>query len=257
MRRREFFILSFLAFLWGINAQCMYTNPDTGVTYDLSPLTIMPGGVDYIFQDEVKKLTYSVNICGQSSEACNPANGMCQVNYMNSGRTLYNGCGSGNPTAITWFPYQPNPSLDGVTLLYKGGTPCPSVGVGRQTYINVLCDPGADIPVIVSVKEDESSLCSYQVNMSTSVVCQGGGKSGGGGGFDPGWAIIITAFVLIIAYLTIGVIVKYKKYEARGFELIPNIDFWKELPSLFKDGWAFFLQKVTRGKICGDYQFGG
>ena len=53
--------------------------------------------------------------------------------------------------------------------------------------------------------------------------------------------------VLVIAYLTIGIIVKYKKYEARGLEVIPNIDFWKELPSLFKVpffSFAFILRKI-------------
>ena len=62
------------------------------------------------------------------------------------------------------------------------------------------------------------------------------------------------AFILgFIVYIIVGVLIKWKKYEATGIDLIPNVDFWKDVPFLFKDGWVFTINKITCGKVCGGY----
>ena len=37
----------------------------------------------------------------------------------------------------------------------------------------------------------------------------------------------------------------YKAKEARGVEAIPNIEFWRSLPGLIKDGCVFSWSKIT------------
>jgi cation-dependent mannose-6-phosphate receptor len=48
-------------------------------------------------------------------------------------------------------------------------------------------------------------------------------------------------------YLAVGAAYKYKQHGARGADMVPNIDFWRELPSLMKDGVRFVYQKCGGG----------
>jgi len=52
--------------------------------------------------------------------------------------------------------------------------------------------------------------------------------------------------VVVVLYLGIGCAYNFKAKGARGVEMIPNIDFWRGLPSLIGDGLRF-----TRDKILG------
>ncbi|XP_077283092.1 uncharacterized protein LOC143909071 [Arctopsyche grandis] len=54
-----------------------------------------------------------------------------------------------------------------------------------------------------------------------------------------GTTLLIIFFVLALVYLLAGYCVKRFSTGARGIELIPNINFWKELPSLVRDGVVF------------------
>ena len=47
-------------------------------------------------------------------------------------------------------------------------------------------------------------------------------------------------------YLAAGIAFKAVKHQARGIEMIPNVDFWKSFPGLVKDGVMFLIHKVTR-----------
>jgi len=48
-------------------------------------------------------------------------------------------------------------------------------------------------------------------------------------------------------------VIKFVKFEARDLNIIPNYDFWKDVPMLIKDGCVFFIQKITCGKVCAGY----
>lgn len=64
-----------------------------------------------------------------------------------------------------------------------------------------------------------------------------------------GKVLLILLFVGAFTYFTIGSIVRFMYLGARGIEVIPNLRFWKDLPSLVRDG-ARFLQsgcRVERG----------
>ena len=36
----------------------------------------------------------------------------------------------------------------------------------------------------------------------------------------------------------------YKVKEARGVEMVPNVEFWRDLPHLIKDGCGFTYNKI-------------
>lgn len=60
-----------------------------------------------------------------------------------------------------------------------------------------------------------------------------------------GKVLLILLFVGTFTYFTIGSIVRFMYLGARGIEVIPNLRFWKDLPSLVRDG-ARFLQNGCR-----------
>ena len=74
------------------------------------------------------------------------------------------------------------------------------------------------------------------MTLRTPVACASGGLSGGD-------IFLIIFFVSGFLYFSIGALIKLKRYNATGADLVPNIDFWRDLPHLVKDGFRFTYQK--------------
>ena len=52
-------------------------------------------------------------------------------------------------------------------------------------------------------------------------------------------------FAAVLAYFVVGIIVNYRYKGARGSEVFPNVDFWKDVPFLIKVGlysWTITLK---------------
>jgi hypothetical protein len=60
---------------------------------------------------------------------------------------------------------------------------------------------------------------------------------------------------LIPVYLVVGALVKWKVYgaEPKSLDIIPNLDFWTDLPFLVKDGSVYAVRKITCNRVCGEY----
>jgi hypothetical protein len=65
-------------------------------------------------------------------------------------------------------------------------------------------------------------------------------------GLSGGWIFIILFFVAVILYFLCGCLFKHYRQGTMGLESTPNVDFWRELPGLLKDGCIFF------GGLCRD-----
>jgi len=140
-----------------------------------------------------------------------------------------------------------DPNVDGVILHYGGGLQCETEGgAPRSTEIEIECDPAAGQGFIEDI--NEPFACEYSVRMKSQHGCalppgeDDGGKPSGD--IDSGWIFIIILGSVVIVYLIGGVIVKKKFYQAEGSDAIPNLGFWKELPSLAKDGIVFTVAKI-------------
>mmetsp|Transcript_32837 Transcript_32837/g.56139 ORF Transcript_32837/g.56139 Transcript_32837/m.56139 type:complete len:253 (-) Transcript_32837:53-811(-) len=224
-----------------------------GTTYDLSKLTYdntadAPAGYSYT---NTGGSTFYVNFCSSVSTTtlndCNknaPA-GSCQKSG-NPG-TYYSAGTVASQTCVTFTPT--STYTEGVAIKYTGGATCTNAGVNRQTVINIACDDSAGTGSLVS--ESEAVTCNYVLYFASEYGCSGGS---GGGGVDVGWIIILILTVFFFVYVIVGMVIKAVKFEARDpINIVPNVDFWKDAPFLFKDGCIFFVQKVSCGKLCGGY----
>ncbi|MES1916707.1 MAG: hypothetical protein MHM6MM_008504 [Cercozoa sp. M6MM] len=76
-------------------------------------------------------------------------------------------------------------------------------------------------------------------------------------GMSGGWVFILILFISTLVYCLAGAAYKAKRHGARGVEAVPNIDFWRDLPGLVKDGCKFTVAKL-RGKstdaATGNYE---
>ncbi|XP_057660435.1 cation-dependent mannose-6-phosphate receptor-like [Diorhabda carinulata] len=109
------------------------------------------------------------------------------------------------------------------------------------TYINgkvhpvivLLCDQ-YKIPFL---KVINNSSTDPKLLLSSPTLCiktEHHGMSGGS-------TFLLILFIGLVIYFVGGALVLYFIRGARGAELIPNVDFWTNLPGLVKDGLIFLL----------------
>lgn len=191
-----------------------------------------------------------------------------KYNYQFCQPTKLAGCGTGATQ-----PAVSQAKPDGTNCISVGYMP-PSIselpnkaGVNIQ-YINTVdnkCGPAKDVQrtsnfVLLCNKAveylflniTEPGVCQYTFTASTKHACPGGspGPSPGkkGEGLSPGSIFLIAFFVSAVVYLIAGAAVKWKMYSATGVDMVPNIEFWSQLPGLIRDGCLFVKNKIT-GKL--------
>eukprot|EP01065_Artemidia_motanka_P036300 TRINITY_DN44206_c0_g1_i1.p1 TRINITY_DN44206_c0_g1~~TRINITY_DN44206_c0_g1_i1.p1 ORF type:complete len:305 (+),score=96.76 TRINITY_DN44206_c0_g1_i1:61-915(+) len=72
-------------------------------------------------------------------------------------------------------------------------------------------------------------------------------------GLTVGGIFLICFFCSAFVYVAAGVAYNYKVRELRGAQVIPNVDFWKDLPALVWDGMRFTGSSARR-LVRGDQQ---
>jgi len=76
----------------------------------------------------------------------------------------------------------------------------------------------------------------------------GGGGDGGGsdssGGLSGGWIFIIFLVILTFVYCVGGIAFMHFQRGATGLEMLPHMNFWREVPGLIKDGCIYSWRKT-------------
>jgi len=73
-----------------------------------------------------------------------------------------------------------------------------------------------------------------------------------------GSLFLILAPIFIAVYVGAGYYYNFKYKDLRGVQAIPQIEYWKEVPGLVKDGCIFSYQQTRRGiKYLQEKQMGG
>ena len=138
-----------------------------------------------------------------------------------------------------------------ITFFYQGGTD------QRSSTVTVFCDASVKDDVLTFI--DEYPQLEYNLELVTSKICPGAPAPSTGEPVVPALFIlvILVLFLAIVTYLVVGVLLMVFWKGARGFEIIPNLAFWKDLPFLFKDGVLFSFSYIpaARAHIGGDKSY--
>lgn len=141
---------------------------------------------------------------------------------------------------------------------YEGDALMPVVmDSGSFTETSAFSVPGSAVAGISRMRgmviedSDPSALepCHHFAFGGTSdfkveiITTSGGGSSGGGGG-GGGTIFLIILLVVVILYLVGGTVFNIKKRGKQGIDAVPNIEFWRDFPTLVKDGCTFTAAKL-------------
>eukprot|EP01102_Stenamoeba_stenopodia_P020725 TRINITY_DN818_c0_g1_i1.p1 TRINITY_DN818_c0_g1~~TRINITY_DN818_c0_g1_i1.p1 ORF type:complete len:246 (+),score=52.99 TRINITY_DN818_c0_g1_i1:287-1024(+) len=211
-----------------------YNGEDYDLTEANHPTT------DYVAYDypnpKLGSNTYYIQICTTTITNCSGAGNtptpVCQKDTNNN----YHSCGQlntfavGAPSNNTFGPYN-------FQIAYKNGQQ------GRAVTILLKCNETVETGnVFQKVAEPVKPI--YQVYFESNLACAGASTPSGSKG---GLIFIIIVFALLGVYFIGGALYMKFARHAEGREIIPNHEFWFDLPSLIKDGCMFLVNKV-RGR---------
>jgi len=236
-----------------VNGQIQPTTTSTPTT--AGPVTPTQCGVDGISLSALTSTTdltfndktydYYWNPCGTvNNAACSSHTGstICQIYTVTK---MFYGLAYLTP-APAWSS---TTTVNGTTVAakYANGDPCTGSGYSgpRTVTAKFICSQqaGSGFTLI----QTPGAQCDYTATYQTPLACGGGG--GGSSGLSGGSIFCIILLCGLFLYIVIGVLYKTFSLGATGAERFPNIDFWKDLPGLIKDGFSFTYNKL-RG-LCG------
>jgi len=220
---------------------------------DLSAL----GSADITGSDGTPQYKYFLNVCGplKSTDAASCTSlsksaSACQIEVVGT-QTFDIGNWDATATAPTWK----DSTKKTITFSMTGSPQCWAMG-GAQTYQAQIVLNCADKQGPLTVADTTPASCTKIYTMDTPLACPGSGGGGGGDdgkggkkGLSGGWIFIIILAVIAPLYVIGGCIYKGQKLGATGMDKCPNVEFWRDLPSLVKEGFVFTYSKI-RG-LCG------
>jgi len=216
-----------------------------------------PFSIPLLSYQDTDKNNYSLSACSPLSDQ-KSVNALCTANGANI-------CQFSPPN------YYPLGNLVGAypisassfLLTYTGGSSAGGCSAARSTNVTFTCSTDKNNlgTIISTTQPPPSTKCQYLITVTSIYACNNQKCGGGGGGSSHGWwtwkswgyLIILIAIVLFITYLIAGIGFLYYRNRTVSVELIPNLEFWKDLPFLLKDGCVYFVQKASFGRLCSGY----
>eukprot|EP01122_Echinamoeba_exundans_P004045 TRINITY_DN14085_c0_g1_i1.p2 TRINITY_DN14085_c0_g1~~TRINITY_DN14085_c0_g1_i1.p2 ORF type:complete len:284 (-),score=41.04 TRINITY_DN14085_c0_g1_i1:191-1042(-) len=172
---------------------------------------------------------------GGTSQQCNTVGsaGMCE-SWPGNGRA----CGGRWTGAITLAAVNEG-NATGVSFLYSDGDDCPCTPPNRRTTIKIICDPtvtGAPAGITGNIPDPNNLM--YMITMRHANGCP---SSAGATTLSAGSILLIILVVTFSIYFFGGILFNKYKLNMTGVDVIPNKDFWVDLPALVKDGGNFII----------------
>jgi len=213
--------------------------------------------------------SYNLAVFQKGSDASGTDPGAGYYAVTDSGgehKFYFNGCGAvadltckdsktQNTVAIqTWgtpFPTNPFPSDNCAGLGSLSQASCSKNGTDSVRCDYSGGDSGRDVTFVYACAKtmgdsptaSQDGDMSYIISFSGPAAC---GTGGGGGGLSWGSLTLILGPIFIGLYIAAGYYYNYKYKELRGVEAVPQIEYWRELPGLVKDGCIFSYQQTRR-----------
>lgn len=194
--------------------------------------------------------TYVMNFCGNTVNSdCAQRTGMaCQFEQGEIEAALWKS--SDEPDAFLLDPSDPTAGLklqwDNGDLCYQSGFMGP-----RHGRLNMKCGSTSDTTFTIT----ESPTCTHNIDITLREACPTDFTPAGEGGLSGGSIFLILFFVFLILYFVGGFVFKTKRKGTTGMESIPNIDIWRRVPGLIKDGCQYTSMMIkTKGKGNAFYE---
>ena len=121
--------------------------------------------------------------------------------------------------------------LQGIIYTIKGGD---SQGCAKKTRrsfsIAIQCPPsgGTSGSAVFPTTITDLGNCAYATTMVHPSACPTLGKSTAGWGFG-NWVFFLALGAFAVYFLG-GMAFRYRQLGMRGIDMVPNLEFWRELP---------------------------
>jgi len=208
-------------------------------------------GTDIKGSDGTPKYDYYLAICGpltsSAASTCtqiDPASSACQIEVQGGAQSF--DIGNWPAAAPPVWSYV-DAGKTAVQYTISGAPQCWAQGGAPAPYTATVVLQCAKAQGALTVTSAPQS-CGKTYTLPTPLACEGGGSSHKKG-LSGGWVFIIILCVVFPVYVVGGCVYKSQKLGATGMDKCPNVEFWRDLPSLVKDGIRFFVAKL-RG-LCG------
>lgn len=205
----------------------------SGKYIDLSPLAnsgsnpnpkfLMPGADDGGY-------TYAFNPCnsfkyGPSGTGC--SNGVMLCQFKKEGNNYFD---IGSPNSGTFE------NKNGIWMLLLTSTGPPN----KTSKIQLSCTT-CETDYFSAIGEGAANEYNFVLSSQHACVKQGS-SSGSSSGLSAGSILDIIFFVLLIVYFVGGALYLGIVRGAKGKEMVPNYEFWADLPALVRDGTLFCVR---------------
>jgi hypothetical protein len=250
-------------------SQCVIDTPDGTINLNGAA---SPDGF-YDVPDNSAPWTYMVNICEQSKgfkgyDDCKNEYGGSKAyqRALAPGMTGSYGCypmseSNSQGAEISLSLVNPSDSKGGVVLKYREFN---FDNYKRTTTFTISCDPTAtQTSLLFDVEDYTEQNSKYKFTGKSKHACPGGSPYVPSpsenlplGHYGVGGLLMTLGFVALLLYFTIGFCLnKFKlKPEASIVEQIPNVEFWKAIPFLLKDGVMLFVDIYHQIRGNKNYQ---
>lgn len=223
------------------NNSCTFTL--AGHDFDLNPAR---SSSDYTGNDNA--FTYILNFCGPTvgELACKSRNGTCcryKEGAIDAMVTKFS-----NSTPLVQL-LDNNKPTDGIQIKYNNGDLCYQEGSmsPRHSILSLTCAYTSDS----SFRVTEDPECTHNIALRLRAACPLGfiPSTRRDLNISKGSIFLIFFTLLLIVYCCGGFIYNSEQKGKCDMESIPNIDIWREVSGLTKDGcrWTWMMIK-TRGK---------
>lgn len=229
----------------GRSSFCSWTDPSSGASFDVSP---MSKGRGYVIHGGGEDEIWYTNVCAQVSHKCDGArvSGPAVATQFMSNKCVSTMAVVNEPK---WSLIDGGHPDKGIQVKWGGGDSCAQVKSDREVTMKIKCNRG--MSATKAIKGEETSTCKYLITFEGPDGCPGG--AGGGGG---GWTFVILVIVGFSLYCGLGTLYNTKYHDKKGIEALPNSKFWVELPELVKIGCKYSYEQAKKLKSKYDGHYG-
>jgi len=227
-------------------------SPPKNYTYNLDRMT-RTSNFYTGWENPDRGYTYIMNPCNWVTNVTQCSTGTATVCQVNSGTGAFVATVASwqkSPDASWGIINAASPS-NGAKQTFTNGDICWIFGQQRIRTAILTFNCGSSVQNTFTVTEDDNT-CTFTIQISSPYACAGGSSGGGGGGggdggLSGGSIFLIMLVCIVPVYILVGCIYKTKVNGTSGIESCPNVEFWRDLPHLVKDGAMYAFSGCKKG----------